>query len=67
MTAGVSPVSPVVRGTPASRTQYDATPVSPSVPKASAQVTADPPSRYDTSQTTPRQPHDITSGVNVMA
>ena len=67
MTAGVSPVSPVVRGTPANRTQYEATPVSPPVAKAITLVSADPPSLYDSSQTTPRQPFDLTSGVNVMA
>lgn len=67
MSAGVSPISPVVRGTPASRTQYDATAVSPAVAKATMRVSADPPSRNDPSQTVPRQPNDITSGINVMA
>jgi hypothetical protein len=67
MTAGVSPVSPILRGTPANRIQYDATPLAPPVAKASAQVNADPPSPYDAENTTPRQPHDITSGINVMA
>ncbi|BEV02450.1 hypothetical protein [Novosphingobium olei] len=67
MSAGVSPISPVLSGTPASRTSYDSTPVSPPVQKATCITTQDPPSRYDPSVTVPRQPTDITSGnVNIM-
>ncbi|NOW45500.1 hypothetical protein FHW96_001655 [Novosphingobium sp. SG751A] len=57
MTAGVSPVSPVVHGTPASRTVYEATAV----------TKADPPSVTDPSQTTPRQPNDGFSGFSTYA
>jgi hypothetical protein len=67
MSAGVSPVSPVVRGTPANRTSYEATAVSPPVQKATCITTSDPPSRYDSSLTVPRQPTDIVSGFNIFA
>lgn len=67
MTAGVSPVSPVVHGTPASRTSYDATPITPAVEKATAMVKADPPSSLDPSLTQPRQPNDGFSGFSTLA
>jgi hypothetical protein len=67
MTAGVSPVSPVVHGTPSSRTSYDASPISPAVQKATCITTTAPPSMNDSSMTTPRQPPDVTQGVNLMA
>lgn len=67
MTAGVSPVSPVVRGTPASRTMYEATPLTPAVEKATAMTRADPPSVTDPRQTTPRQPNDGFSGFSTYA
>jgi len=67
MSAGVSPVSPVVAGTQAARTQYDATPVSPAVKKASTLVSADPPSRYDPSMTKPRPVNDGFQSFSLMA
>jgi len=67
MTAGVSPVSPVVHGTPASRTVYEATPLTPAVEKATAVTKADPPSVLDPSQTEPRQPNDGYSGFSTYA
>jgi hypothetical protein len=67
MSAGVSPVSPVVAGTPASRTSYEATPVSPAVQKATQITTSAPPSRYDPSTTEPRKPNDGLTGFSVYA
>jgi hypothetical protein len=67
MTAGVSPVSPVVHGTPASRTVYEATPLTPAVEKATAVAKADPPSVLDPSQTEPRKPNDGYSGFSTYA
>jgi hypothetical protein len=67
MTAGVSPVSPVVRGTPASRTAYEATPLTPTVEKATAVTKADPPSPLDPTLTQPRQPNDGFSGFSTYA
>jgi len=67
MSAGVSPVSPVVAGTEADRTQYDATAVSPVVKKASTLVSADPPSRYDPSLTAPRPVNDGFQSFSVYA
>lgn len=67
MTAGVSPISPVVRGTPASRTTYEATPITPAVEKATAMIRVDPPSVTDPGQTEPRQPNDGFSGFSTYA
>ncbi|NBC37002.1 hypothetical protein GTZ99_10585 [Novosphingobium sp. FSY-8] len=67
MTAGVSPVSPVTKGTPASRTQYEATPVTPAVTKATAEPKAEPPSRYDPNVATPRPANNGLDGFNIYA
>lgn len=67
MTAGVSPISPVVHGTPASRTVYEATPLTPPVEKATAVPEADPPSVLDPSKTKPRDPGDGYSGFSTYA
>jgi hypothetical protein len=67
MSAGVSPVSPVVRGTPASRTAYEATPVAPSVTKATTTPAAELPSKYDPGVTRPRGANDGLTGFSVYA
>lgn len=67
MSGGVSPVSPVVAGTPADRKVFEATAVSPAVQKASMVVTSDPPSRYDPSVTVPRGANDGLQGFSIYA
>jgi hypothetical protein len=67
MSAGVSPVSPVVRGTPASRTAYEATPVSPSVQKATTTPAAELPGKYDPGTTEARPANDGLTGFSVYA
>jgi hypothetical protein len=67
MTAGVSPVAPQVVGTPAGRTAYAATPISPSVQKATTTPEAQLPSRYDPSMTEPRPATDGVSGISIYA
>lgn len=67
MSAGVSPVSPVTRGTPASSPQFEATPISPAVQKASFTPEGQLPSKNDPSVTQPRQANDGLTGFSVYA
>ncbi len=67
MSAGVSAISPVVIGTPASRTQYEPTPVSPTVQKATVTASAEMPSKFDPSKTEPRPANNGLTGFSFYA
>ena len=66
MTAGVSPVSPVTSVGPASRLQFDATPIAPAAQRAAIDPKSLPPSVNDPNIARPRGPGEGIGGFSMM-